>query len=64
MKIEHEEKFIKGVERMIQPMKVNNLLFFQNLKGLLPPSLLKGSPIQIAKRHCSQQARREKFFWI
>jgi hypothetical protein len=41
MKIEHEEKFIKGVERMIQPMKVSNLLFFQNLKGLLPPSLLR-----------------------
>ncbi len=26
---------------MIQPMKVSNLLFFQNLKGLLPPLLLK-----------------------
>jgi hypothetical protein len=41
MKIENEDKFIKGVEHMIQPMKVSNLLFFQNLKGLLPPSLLR-----------------------
>jgi len=41
MRIENEEKFIKGVEGMIQPMKVSNLLFFQNLKGLLPPFLLR-----------------------
>lgn len=41
MDIKNEEKFIKGVERLIEPMKVSNLLFFQNLKGLLPPPLLK-----------------------
>jgi hypothetical protein len=41
MQIQNEDKFIKGVEHLIQPMKVSNLLFFQNLKGLLPPSLLK-----------------------
>jgi hypothetical protein len=41
MEIQNEEKFIRGVESMIQPMKVSNLLFFQNLKGLLPPSLLR-----------------------
>lgn len=38
---QQEEKFIKGVERLIEPMKVSNLLFFQNLKGLLPPPLLR-----------------------
>ena len=41
MDIQQEEKFIKGVERLIEPMKVSNLLFFQNLKGLLPPPLLR-----------------------
>jgi hypothetical protein len=41
MKIQNEEKFIKGVERLINPMAVSNLLFFQNLKRLLPPFLLK-----------------------
>ena len=41
MDIQHEEKFIKGVEGLINPMKVSNLLFFQNLKGLLPPRLLR-----------------------
>ena len=41
MDIQQEEKFIKGIERLIEPMKVSNLLFFQNLKGLLPAPLLK-----------------------
>ena len=41
MEIRNEERFIKGVESLIQPMKVSNLLFFQKLKGLLPPILLK-----------------------
>ena len=41
MEIQHEDKFIKGVENLIRPMKVSNLLFFQNLKGLLPPFLLR-----------------------
>ena len=41
MDIKHEEKFIKGVESMINPMEVSNLLFFQKLKGLLPPFLMK-----------------------
>lgn len=41
MEIQNEEKFIKGVEHLINPMKVSNLLFFQHLKGLLPPFLLK-----------------------
>ena len=41
MEIKNEEKFIKGVESLIQPMAVSNLLFFQKFKGLLPPSLMK-----------------------
>ncbi|MGW8315468.1 MAG: hypothetical protein ACWGNV_07700 [Bacteroidales bacterium] len=41
MELQQEEKFIKGVEQLIEPMKVSNLLFFQNLKGLLPPTLLR-----------------------
>ncbi len=41
MEIQNEEKFIMGVEGMIQPMKVSDLLFFQKLKGLLPPFLLR-----------------------
>ena len=41
MEIHNEEKFIKGVEQLIVPMEVSNLLFFQKLKGLLPPFLLK-----------------------
>jgi hypothetical protein len=42
MEIQHEEKFIKGVESMINPMEVSNLLFFQKFKRLLPPVILKG----------------------
>lgn len=41
MKIQNEEKFIKGVESLINPMEVSDLLFFQKLKRLLPPLILK-----------------------
>jgi hypothetical protein len=41
MEIQNEEKFIKGVERLIRPMAVSNLLFFQKFKGLLPPQIMK-----------------------
>ena len=41
MEIRNEEKFIKNVESLIRPMHVSNLLFFQRLKGLLPPFLLR-----------------------
>ena len=41
MKIQNEEKFIKGVESLINPMAVSNLLFFQSLKCLLPPKIMK-----------------------
>lgn len=41
MEIQNEEKFIKGVESLIKPMEVSDLLFFQKLKGLLPAPLMK-----------------------
>jgi hypothetical protein len=41
MGIQNEEKFIKGVESLINPMEVSNLLFFQKLKRLLPAFILK-----------------------
>ncbi len=41
MEIQNEEKFIKGVESLINPMAVSNLLFFQKLKKLLPPPIMK-----------------------
>ncbi len=41
MEIRNEEKFIKIVESAINPMEVSNLLFFQKLKILLPPLIMK-----------------------
>ncbi len=41
MEIQNEDKFIKGVESLINPMEVSNLLFFQKFKKLLPPGIMK-----------------------
>jgi len=41
MEIQNEEKFIKGVESLINPMEVSNILFFQKLKRLLPSKIMK-----------------------
>jgi len=41
MEIKNEERFIKGVESLINPMATSDLLFFQKLKMLLPPVVLK-----------------------
>lgn len=41
MEIQNEEKFIRGVESLINPMEVSNLLFFQRFKGLLPQPVMK-----------------------
>lgn len=49
MEIQNDEKFIKGVESLIEPMAVSNLLFFQRLKGLLPPLLMKRLLLRAAK---------------
>jgi hypothetical protein len=37
----NEEGFIRGVESLINPMAVSNLLFFQSLKRIMPRFLLK-----------------------
>jgi len=49
MEIQNDEKFIKGVESLIKPMAVSNLLFFQRLKGLLPPLLMKKMLLRASK---------------
>lgn len=41
MEIQNEDKFIRTVENLIRPMEVSDLLFFQKLKGLMPPFLMK-----------------------
>ena len=49
MEIQNEEKFIKGVESMINPMEVSNLLFLQKLKGLLPSFIMKRLLLRASK---------------
>lgn len=49
MEIKNDEKFIKGVESLINPMAVSNLLFFQKFKGLLPPGIMKKLLLRAAK---------------
>jgi hypothetical protein len=41
METRNEEEFIKGVESLINPMEVSDLLFFQKLKRLLPSTIMK-----------------------
>lgn len=41
MEIQNEEKFIKGVEGLINPMGVSDILFFQKLKSFLPSAIMK-----------------------
>ena len=41
IKISDDEKFIKTVETMVDPMEVSNLIFFQSFKRLLPASWFK-----------------------
>ena len=49
MEIKNDEQFIKGVESLINPMEVSNLLFFQKLKRLLPPLIMKSLLFKAAK---------------
>jgi len=49
MEIQNDKKFIKGVESLINPMAVSSLLFFQRLKGLLPPRLMKSMLLRASK---------------
>jgi hypothetical protein len=41
MRVVNDERFIKGVESLIEPMEVSRLLAFQVLRKLLPASLMK-----------------------
>ena len=41
MEIKNEGNFIKGVEGLINPMAVSDILFFQKLKKLLPSSIMR-----------------------
>ena len=41
MNVTNDEKFIKAVEHMIEPMDVSHLLFLQGLRRLLPARLFK-----------------------
>jgi hypothetical protein len=41
MEIQNREQFIKGVESLINPVEVSNILFFQKLKRLLPPLIIR-----------------------
>jgi len=50
MEIQNEEKFIKGVESLINPMEVSDLLFFQKLKGLLPSPVMKRLLLRASKK--------------
>jgi hypothetical protein len=50
MEIQNEEKFIKGVESLINPMEVSNLLFFQKFKRLLPPPIMKRMLYRASKK--------------
>jgi len=38
---ENGEKFIKGVESLINPMEVSDILFFQKLKRMLPAGIMR-----------------------
>ena len=50
MEIQNDERFIKGVESLINPMEVSSLLFFQKLKGLLPPLIMKKLLLRASKK--------------
>lgn len=41
MQVRDDEKFIRGVERLIDPMEVSHLLFLQGLRRLLPHSVFR-----------------------
>jgi hypothetical protein len=50
MEIQNEKKFINRVESLINPMEVSNLLFFQKLKKLLPPQIMKRLLLRASKK--------------
>lgn len=50
MKIEHEEKFIKKVEDLVDPAEVCNLFFFQGFRKFIPKSLFKKMLIKTSRK--------------
>ena len=50
MEVQNKEKFIKGVESLINPVEVSDLLFLQRLKGLLPQRLMKKLLLRASKK--------------
>lgn len=50
MEVQNKEKFIKGVESLINPTEVSDLLFLQKLKGLLPQRLMKNLLLRASKK--------------
>ncbi|MBN1950367.1 MAG: hypothetical protein JW801_04135 [Bacteroidales bacterium] len=50
MHIHDDEQFIKGVESLIDPMAVSDLLFLQKLKGILPSPIMKRLLLHAAKK--------------
>ena len=50
MEVLNDEKFIKGVESLINPMGVSNLLFFQTFRKLLPSAIMKRLLYRAAKK--------------
>jgi hypothetical protein len=51
VEVVNEERFIRGVESLINPMSVSDLLFLQRLKGLLPPPIMKRLLHRAAKKN-------------
>jgi len=50
MEIRNKSKFVLGVESLINPVDVSDLLFLQKLKALLPPVLMKKMLLRAAKK--------------
>lgn len=50
MKVNDDEKFIRVVERLIDPAEVSNLYFFQGFKRLLPRSAFKKLLIRTSRQ--------------
>ena len=50
MKIQNDVKFIKNVEKLIDPAEVCNLFFFQGFRRFLPKSLFKKMLVKTSKK--------------
>jgi len=50
MEIKDDEKFIKNVEKLIDPAEITDLLFLQNFRKILPKSLFKKMLIKTSRK--------------